>query len=103
MTTALTSAALLVTLAALVSAGLALLATRRLSVALPVLLDLLLAASLLRLAVQPSPTQLAGTALLVLVKRLASTGIRLATTTRTRPSTARRGGPPRPGSATPGR
>ena len=79
MTTAITTAALLVTLGALVSGTLALLVTRRPAVALPVLLDLLLAASLLRLTLQPSPTQLAGTALLVLVKRLASTGIRAAT------------------------
>ena len=78
MSQAVTTAALLVTLAALVCAALTLLVTRRPAVALPVLLDLLLAAGLLRLALQPTPAQLAGTALLVLVKRLASSGIRSA-------------------------
>jgi len=86
VTAAITTAALLVTLAALVSAALALLVTRRPAVALPVLLDLLLAAGLLRLALQPSPTQLAGTALLVLVKRLASSGIRVAAGARSAPA-----------------
>jgi len=82
VTALITSAALLVTLAALLSAAAALLATSRPSVALPVLLDLLLAAGLLRLALQPSFPQLAGTGLLVLVKRLAATGIRSAATAR---------------------
>lgn len=84
MSTALGTAALLCTLAALLSGAAVLLATRRVDVALPVLLDLLLAAGLLRLALQPSPAQLAGTALLVLVKRLASSGIGMSTSTRTR-------------------
>ena len=77
--------ALLVTLAALVSAGAALFATREPSTALPVLLDMLLAASLLRLALDPTLTQLAGTALLVVVKRLASYGLRRAIATRSDP------------------
>jgi hypothetical protein len=76
------TAALLVTVAALVSAGAALLASRRPLIGLTVLLDLLLAASLLRLAVDPAPIQLAGTALLVLVKRLASAGLRRAAAAR---------------------
>lgn len=82
MTAAVTTTALLITLAALISFGAALLVTRRVAIALPVLLDLLLAASLLRLSLQPSPAQLGGTALLVLVKRLASSGIRRATEAR---------------------
>jgi hypothetical protein len=76
------TAALLVTVAALVSAAAALIATRRVLTAMSVLLDMLLAASLLRLALDPTPTQLAGTALLVLVKRLASAGLRRATVAR---------------------
>ena len=78
MRTLISAAALLVTAAALLSAGAALLVTRRVTVALPVLLDMLLAVSLLRLALDPTPTQLASTALLVLVKRLASAGVRRA-------------------------
>lgn len=78
MTRTVLTAAMLVTLAALVCAGAALVVTRRPAVALPVLLDLLLAASLLRLTVHPSATQLGGTALLVLVKRFATAGIRQA-------------------------
>ncbi|WP_138732499.1 hypothetical protein [Modestobacter excelsi] len=86
MTGALSTAALLVTVAALVSAAAALLATRRIVPTLSVLLDMLLAASLLRLALDPTPVQLAGTALLVLVKRLASAGLRRATAVRARTS-----------------
>ena len=82
MTALLTNAALLVTAAALLSAVAALLATRSMVVALPVLLDLLLAASLLRLTLHPTGTQLAATALLVLVKRLASSGLRRAASSR---------------------
>jgi len=86
MTGAFSAAALLVTVAALVSAAAALLATRRVLPTLAVLLDMLLAASLLRLALDPTPVQLAGTALLVLVKRLASAGLRRATAARTHAS-----------------
>ena len=78
MTALLTDAALLVTATALVAAALALARTRSLAVALPVLLDLLLAATLLRLAARPTPTQLAATAGLVLVKRLGTLGVRRA-------------------------
>ncbi len=69
------TAALLVTAAAVVSAAAALLATSRITTALQILLDMLLAASLLRLILNPTPTQLAGTALLILIKRLASSGV----------------------------
>jgi len=86
VTSAISTAALLVTVAALVSATAALLATRRVLPTLSVLLDMLLAASLLRLALDPTPVQLAGAALLVLVKRLASAGLRRATAVRARPS-----------------
>ena len=82
MSSAVANAALLVTAAGLVSAGLALLVTRRVLVATTVLLDMLLAASLLRLAFDPSTAQLLGTALLVLVKRLASAGLRRAAAAR---------------------
>ena len=84
MTDAITTAALLVTVAALAAAGAALAATRRPLTALTVLLDMLLAASLLRLALEPTPAQVGGTALLVLVKRLASAGLRRATADRAR-------------------
>ena len=81
-------AALLVTAAALICAALALAATRSVTVALPVLLDLLLAATLLRLAQRPTPTQLAATALLVLIRRLVSVGLHRAAGARrsTRPA-----------------
>ncbi|MDP9406368.1 MAG: hypothetical protein M3P95_00270 [Actinomycetota bacterium] len=76
MTGLLGDLALLVTVAAVVSAAAALLVTRDAAVALPVLLDLLLAASLLRLATRPTVGQLAGTAVLVLVKRVAGSAVR---------------------------
>ena len=82
MTGAVDTAALLVIAAALLSAAATLLATRTVLTALPVLLDMLLAASLLRLTLHPTPAQLGGTALLVLIKRLASSGIRRATAVR---------------------
>ena len=64
MTGLIGTAALAVTGAALVSAAATLAATRRVLIALGVLLDMLLAASLLRLALTPSPAQLGGTVLL---------------------------------------
>jgi hypothetical protein len=79
-------AGLLVTVAGFASGAATLVATRRLLTALSVLLDMLLAASLLRLAVAPTWAQLGGTALLVLVKRLASAGLRRATVERARRS-----------------
>lgn len=78
MTAALSAGALLLTVAALVSAATTLALTRRPGTALPVLLDSLLAPSLLRLAAHPSLVQLGGTALLVVVKRLAMAGLRTA-------------------------
>lgn len=83
MNAALRDASLLVVSAALLASGAALLATGRVVVALPVLLDLLLAASLLRLVSQPTLLQLAGTGLLLAVKRLASIGVRTAAMART--------------------
>jgi len=83
MTGLIGTAALAVTGAALVSAAATLAATRRVLIALGVLLDMLLAASLLWLALTPSPAQLGGTALIVLIKRLASAGLRRATADRT--------------------
>lgn len=79
------SAVLLVTMAAVVSAAAVLVATSRITVAMPVLLDMLLAASILRLVLHPTPTQLTGTALLILIKRLASSGVRRAAAARVRP------------------
>lgn len=76
------TAALLVTGAAVVCAAAALLATSRITTALQVLLDMLLAASILRLVLHPSPAQLTGTALLILIKRLASSGVRRAAAAR---------------------
>lgn len=80
MTTVLTVAVFAVTVAALVASAATLLATTRPLLALPVLLDLLLAACLLRLAVRPSTNQLAATALLVLVKRVVTIGFRQSST-----------------------
>lgn len=75
--TALVEAASLAVAAAAVVAGCACLtATRSVLVALPVLLDLLLAAALLRLALTQTPAQLAAVVALVLVKQVASYGIR---------------------------
>jgi len=67
--------ALLCTAAALLSGALALLVTRKLGMALAVLLDLLLAAGLLRLALPPTPQRLLTAASLV-VRRLAGVGLR---------------------------
>ena len=50
--------------------------------ALPVLLDLLLAAGLLRLAAASTPEALTSVAAVVVVRRLASTGIRLSVRSR---------------------
>lgn len=88
MSMLLAGAALLVTVAVLICAALALAATRSVTVALPVLLDLLLAATLLRLTQQPDTYQLAAVALLVLIKRLGSVGLRRAASARrsTRPA-----------------
>ena len=73
-----TTAALLVTTAALVTAGIAFARTRSLRQALPVLLDLLTAAGLLRLAAAPSWGVLAVTAIVIGLRRLVTAGIRTA-------------------------
>lgn len=88
---AVVEAASLVVAAAAVAAGCACLAaTRSVLVALPVLLDLLLAAGLLRLALTPTPAQLAAVAALLVVKRVASYGIRNAQLAHARPEQGRR-------------
>jgi hypothetical protein len=63
--------------AALVAGALALAATRRPATALGVLLDLLLAAGLLRLTGDPSWHALATAAAIVLLRRLLGTGLRI--------------------------
>lgn len=76
------SAVLLITMAAVISAAAVLLSTSRITVAIQVLLDMLLAASILRLVLHPSPVELTGTAVLILIKRLASSGVRRAAAAR---------------------
>ncbi|MDP9429734.1 MAG: DUF1622 domain-containing protein [Actinomycetota bacterium] len=74
--TAAATLALLVTAAALLAGLVALLATRRPAVALPVFLDLLVAAGLLRLVGEPSWQALATAAAIVLLRRLIGFGLR---------------------------
>ncbi|PRY47724.1 uncharacterized protein DUF1622 [Geodermatophilus tzadiensis] len=61
---------------ALVAGALALVATRRPALALGVLLDLLLAAGLLRLATEPTWTSIATAAAVVALRRLIGAGLR---------------------------
>jgi hypothetical protein len=68
--------ALLVTAAALAAGLVALLATRRPAAALPVLLDLLVAAGLLRLVGQPSWQAPATAAAILVLRRLIGFGLR---------------------------
>jgi hypothetical protein len=68
--------ALLVTAAALAAGLVALLATRRPATALPVFLDLLVAAGLLRLAGEPSWQALASAAAILVLRRLIGFGLR---------------------------
>ncbi|MEX5719868.1 hypothetical protein [Geodermatophilus maliterrae] len=68
--------ALVVSALALVAGAVTLAATRRPALALGVLLDLLLAAGLLRLAAEPTWTSLATTAAVVLLRRLIGAGLR---------------------------
>jgi hypothetical protein len=68
-------AAPLVASAALVVSGLVLLSSRRPAVALPVLLDLLLAAGALRLTADLSWSAVTTAAVVVLVRKLATVGI----------------------------
>ena len=78
MTAAASTAALLVVAAAIVAGGVVLLRTRSLRQALPVLLDLVTAAGLLRLAGTPTWTSLAVTAIVIALRRLVSAGVRTA-------------------------
>jgi hypothetical protein len=68
--------ALLVTAAALVAGLVALVVTRRPAAALPVFLDLLVAAGLLRLVGQPSWQALATAAVILVLRRLIGLGLR---------------------------
>ena len=68
--------ALLVTAAALTAGLVALIATRRPAAALPVLLDLLVAAGLLRLVGEPSWQALATAAAILVLRRLIGFGLR---------------------------
>ena len=68
--------ALLVTAAALAAGLVALLATRRPATALPVFLDLLVAAGLLRLVGEPSWQALASAAAILVLRRLIGFGLR---------------------------
>jgi hypothetical protein len=81
--TAAIGAAALATIAAAILAGaLVLLRTRSLRQALPVLLDLLTAAGLLRLAAAPTWSALAVTAIVIVLRRLVTAGIRTASAAR---------------------
>ena len=68
--------ALLVTAAALFAGLVALVATRRPAAALPVLLDLLVAAGLLRLVGEPGWQALGTAAAIILLRRLIGLGLR---------------------------
>ena len=72
--------------AALVLAALALLATRQMAVALPVLLDLLLVAGLLRLEATASWEAIGAAGAIVLIRKLATFGITSGARPRTLPS-----------------
>ena len=78
MTAAIGAAALATIAAAILAGALVLLRTRSLRQALPVLLDLLTAAGLLRLAVAPTWSGLAVTAIVIVLRRLVTAGIRTA-------------------------
>lgn len=76
MTALLDTAALVATAAALVAAAAALFATRRPRAALPVLLDLLTAAGLLRLAAEPEWHRLLSAAAVIGLRHLILVGLR---------------------------
>jgi hypothetical protein len=76
------SAALLVVAAAVRAGALALVRTRSLRQALPVFLDMLAAAGLLRLATAPTWRVLAVTAIVIVLRRLVTAGIHTATSAR---------------------
>jgi len=74
--------------AALALFALTLLSTRRITTALPVLLDLLLAAGLLRLSATGTWQAIASAAAIVVIRKLATTGISAAQRARAEPSSA---------------
>lgn len=78
----------LVVAAALLSSGLALLVTRRVGVALPVLLDLLLAAGLMRLSATATWQAIGSAAAIVVIRKLATLGIAAARRARAAPARA---------------
>ena len=75
-------AALLVVAAAILAAAVVLVRIRSMRQALPVLLDLLTAAGLLRLAGAPAWSALAVTAIVIALRRLVTAGIQTASTAR---------------------
>lgn len=89
--------ALLITAAGVVSALAVLLATRRPWTAAPVLLDMLLAAGLLRLLGEVTWQRIASAALLVTIRHIATAGIGLGRRARTSPPGPGRLTPPAPG------
>ena len=82
MTSAAQAAALLVAVAAVLAATVVLGRTRSMRQALPVFLDLLTAAALLRLSTAPGWAALVVTAVVILLRRLAPVGIRTASASR---------------------
>jgi hypothetical protein len=82
MTAVVGSATPVVIAAAIIAAALALGATRSLRQALPVLLDLLTAAGLLRLSLAPTWSALTVTAVVIGLRRLTTAGIRTASKAR---------------------
>ena len=74
--------------AGLALSALTLLSTRRVTVALPVLLDLLLAAGLLRLSATASWQAIASAAAIVVIRKLATLGIAAARRARAEPASA---------------
>ena len=87
----------LIAIAALVVAGLVLASTRRPAVALPVLLDLLLAAGLLRLTADLRWDAIGSAALVVIIRKVAGIGIAAARTTRAAGAGSRSAGDPTAG------
>jgi hypothetical protein len=78
----------LVVAAGLVLSALTLLATRRVTTSLPILLDLLLAAGLLRLSATASWQAIGSAAAIVVLRKLATLGIAGARRARTEPASA---------------
>ncbi len=69
------SAALAVTVLGLLSAGAVLARAREIRLSIGVLLDFLLAAGLLRLAIAPTPHALASAALIIVIRKLVTFGL----------------------------